>query len=599
MRLLFLIVFIVSLTVSSFSVSAQKIKYKDLILLLTSKQYEKAEPFLKKYLKETDDNPNAFLYMGIVLQEKSTKNDPLTQAEILSFNADSAVLFYDKAYKTITDRELRKNDEYYEAYMRRDLRTGKFVIKLSDVQLDIENRMKSLKERKERVKKLKAFFEESAGAYTKANSLYKSLQVKYGTEKEFFLRSDDEMLNSLKRLTVVFDSATNAFGQYKLVSKELGKTGHDQMVDLQEIKDLKRDGSAVTDFMKDDLKLWDYKRWATQSIDLIEKEIIPMRDKLVARDMELNKLRSKLQKDSVSVKNELASLRDKGLIDQLKKYDPDPMPFALFEMKITELEYYSNLILNKPLHDSINVKIKLDAVKSEIENLKDLDSLAARLSKLDLDQEEKDYHHFITRAFGSASVLKSTISSTQEFAKRERTKRETEWESISQSLKWLVNLTDSIPLFFESNSDLKFKPLVIEDEKYTFGLAYQDSLATGYFYSITPSRVPDLKINFPVDRPNFKKRNLTLAKGIATADATGNIFIVLAFSIQKVNGKFPVSLAKIYRSDGLAWNSNLSLELMPSELSLNNESGEISIKILSSDGAAKIVSIDKNGKMLK
>src|SRR5882724_11101420 len=118
---------------------AQKVKYKDLIVLLTSKQYEKAEPFLRRYVKENDDNPNAFLYMGIVFQEKSTKMDPLLHTDILSANLDSANVFYDKAYKGITDKELRRNDEYYEAYTRRDLRTGKFVIKLSDVQLDIEN----------------------------------------------------------------------------------------------------------------------------------------------------------------------------------------------------------------------------------------------------------------------------------------------------------------------------------------------------------------------------------------------------------------------------------------------------------------------------
>ncbi len=118
---------------------AQKVKYKDLIVLLTSKQYEKAEPFLKRYLKENDDNPNAFLYMGIVFQEKSATIDPLLHTEILCSNLDSATLFYDKAFKGINEKELRKNDEYYEAYTRRDLRTGKFVIKLSDVQLDIEN----------------------------------------------------------------------------------------------------------------------------------------------------------------------------------------------------------------------------------------------------------------------------------------------------------------------------------------------------------------------------------------------------------------------------------------------------------------------------
>jgi len=60
---------------------AQKVKYKDLIELLNAKQYEMAEPFLKRYLKETTDNASAYLYMGIIYQEKSLKNDILKQTE--------------------------------------------------------------------------------------------------------------------------------------------------------------------------------------------------------------------------------------------------------------------------------------------------------------------------------------------------------------------------------------------------------------------------------------------------------------------------------------------------------------------------------------
>ena len=173
--------------------AAQKVKYMDLIVLLTAKQYEKAEPFLKKYLKENDDNPNAFLYMGIIFQEKALKVDPLLNTEPLNATIDSAVLFYDKAYKSITDKELRKNDEYYEAYTRRDLRTGKFVIKLSDVQLDIENQMHGLKNRREKANLLKKYLGESAASYAKANTLYKSLLATYGSERKFLLRADEEM----------------------------------------------------------------------------------------------------------------------------------------------------------------------------------------------------------------------------------------------------------------------------------------------------------------------------------------------------------------------------------------------------------------------
>ena len=86
----------------------QKVKYKDIWGLLSTKQYEAAEPFLKKYLKETTDNPNAFLYMGIICQEKSLKDDVLKQTKRAIADMDSAILYYDKAYKTITEKEIKK-----------------------------------------------------------------------------------------------------------------------------------------------------------------------------------------------------------------------------------------------------------------------------------------------------------------------------------------------------------------------------------------------------------------------------------------------------------------------------------------------------------
>jgi hypothetical protein len=589
------IVFFISLV--SLDLFAQKVKYKDLIVLLTSKQYDKAEPFLKRYLKENDDNPNAYLYMGIVFQDKLLKNDPLVETAAHSSNVDSALLNYDKAFKTITEKELRKNDEYYEAYMRRDLRTGKFVIKLSDVQLDIETRVKNLKERKERVIQLKSYFDESSSFYTKAGGIYKSLLQKYGSEREFFLRSDDDMLTSLKRLDIVADSATRAFEKYKQISKDIGKTGHDQVLTLHEIKDMKRDGSGSVDFMKDDLQLWDYKKWALQAMDVVEKEINPLREELVAHDIELNKLRAELQKDSIPVKNDLATLAGKIPSDILKKYDPDPMPLALFAMKSAELEYQSDLIKHRPLRDTSDVRLKLLCAKTEMDDLKVLDSLATRLNKRNFTSEEREYKHFISKAYGTTSVLSNTISAVSEYAKRERVKKQAAFDAATQSLRWMVNAKDSIPLFNDSNRDLKYKPLVIETEKYTFGLTYKDTVSvTGYFYSITPSRIPDIKVNYPVDQNAFKKRFFPLVKGLATADPEGHSFIALTYSTQKEREKFSATLSKIYRADGLAWSNNYQFEMMPSELSLNPDTGEISIKVVAADGSAKMLTIDKNGK---
>src|SRR5688572_13929511 len=76
------------------TVYGQKVKYKDIFGLLNTKQYEAAEPFLKKYLKENDDNPNAFLFMGITFQEKSSKEDILRRTARAISYMDSAIYFY-------------------------------------------------------------------------------------------------------------------------------------------------------------------------------------------------------------------------------------------------------------------------------------------------------------------------------------------------------------------------------------------------------------------------------------------------------------------------------------------------------------------------
>src|ERR1044071_9834492 len=121
---------------ASATVSGQKIKYKDLFVLLDSRQFKDAEPFLRKYLKDNNDNPNAYLFMGFILQEKCMKADVLKESDLVGIYADSSIYYLDLAKKGITEKEVKRNDEFYQSYSRRDQRTGEFGIKMSDIHLD-------------------------------------------------------------------------------------------------------------------------------------------------------------------------------------------------------------------------------------------------------------------------------------------------------------------------------------------------------------------------------------------------------------------------------------------------------------------------------
>ncbi len=196
----FLVIFLIA--VPGFG---QKVKYKDIYGLLRAKQYDAAEPVLKQYLSSNDDTPSAYLYMGLILEEKSARIDILKQTDEAVSMMDSSILYLNIAYSTITEKEVKRHDEYYEIYNRRDLRTGEFGVKLSDIQFDLEKKRDALKARIDQVKMVKHYFTLADTLYKKSTALYTSIQSKYPTEKEFYLRADDDaLIQDLKNLAVRF-----------------------------------------------------------------------------------------------------------------------------------------------------------------------------------------------------------------------------------------------------------------------------------------------------------------------------------------------------------------------------------------------------------
>jgi hypothetical protein len=579
----------------SSAVYGQKVKYKDIFGLLSTKQYETAEPFLKKYLKDNDDNPNAFLYMGIIFQEKSSKMDVLKQTALVVANMDSSIIYYDKAYKTIDEREVRKEKDYYQAYNRRDLRTGEFGVKLSDIQFDIEKKIQGLKERIDKVKMVKYYFTLADSLYEKSNILYASLTKLYPAERQLYLRADEKTMKDLTSLSNKFDSCTKAFDQYKTTSAELGRTGYNQVITLVEITDFATNGTTGADFYQNDIKLWDYKKFATKSSQIIEKDIIPMRSHLITYDIEINKLRERLNTDSVSVSSDLTKLIDVLLYEQLKRYDPEPLPMEVFSMKTADLEYRSAVIEHKTLKDSADVHFRLGLVNKELKFLNKLDSIAGKLAAADIDQKAIDYAYFITNTYSNTIVLHSYIKALKEYAVREKRGKAEELANTQEALNWIIEGADSIPLKTEQ-VDKRFKPLFVKDEDYTVGLVYQDSLsAEGYFYTITPKRLPALKFNFKVDKPSFKQSRFSNMKALTYSDPAGHIYYILFYSQRPNKEKYPATLAKIYASDGLAWSNNISLGFIPAEVTFKPETSELTIR----DGGTAQLVVDKNGKVIK
>lgn len=579
-------------TSSSFG---QRVKYKDLIELLKAKRFEEAEPFLKRYLKETNDNPNAFLYMGIIYHEKSLKADVLKHTALQQSFSDSALLFLDKAAKTITEREVKK--DYYEAYTRRDMRTGEFGVKLSDIQLDIDTRQRSIRDRKEKVMNLRKHFDAAQQVYTRTQATYSAVTAGFGSTTDFYLQHTDATLKGFKLLEQQYDSLKQEFSSYRAVLQSLGKTAYNQSLDEDDIDNVVKDGRTPADFFADQVKIWDYTGWAKQSSEVIQKEIIPVREHLVSNDIEINKLGEKLRKDSVSVRSDLSKLVDRMLMSVLAKYDPKPMPLSLFAMKMAELEFGSDLADHRTTRDSVNLVFRLWQTKKELHDLVRLDSLASIMSGYQFEADVANYQHFIAHAYGNSAVLQTYVRTTKEFSEREIKKRREVMSKMESTLSWVIDGTDSIAISPAAQRESRFKPLVIVPEKMVAGLVFKDTVATGFLYNITPSRIPGAKGSFAVDS-TFKRRNLSVLKGIGATDALGQTYFAILYSEVPTGKVFRTTVCRVSTTGGLEWARNFSLELPPANATYFPESQELSIMLKSSAGEKRIVTLDKSGKRL-
>jgi hypothetical protein len=590
MTKLCVIKFLILLFFCTSALGQKKPKYKDLYSLLSTRQYETAEPFLKKYLAAEDGNPNAFLYMGIIYQEKANANDILKETQNLLSNIDSAMYFFDKASGGINDREIRKNKEYYQAYNRRDLRTGEFGVKLSDIQFDIEKRKEGLTDRRQQVSMIKYYFQHADSLYRKCTSLFNSIKHTYPTKQTLFLQAGDSTIRLLKSLAVRFDSTLKFIGYYQSSLENLVKMSYNQTFELQEISDFENDGSSPADFLAEDVHLWDYKKFSDDSRHVMVNDIEPLREELVSLDMRANKLEQTLRRDSLSVKKDLDQLNIGALYERLKRFDDNPLPVNVLKLKIADLSYHSSVLEARSLADSMNVDLQLSLVQDEYKELCNLDSLADVLINSDLEASSPSYAHFISTAYNNITVLKTYVKGIKEYAVREKIKLADTLKLRRAATGWIHVQNEDIPLF-EDDSLLIHRPLLTADEKYTVGLKYLDSVSvSGYFYTVTPSRIPDIQVTFPVDLENFTSDRFPSVKTLVT-DTNSLIYYIVIYSQERSEEKIPATVAKIYRSDGLSWSENYRLDFVPESVTYNTESGEL---VVSADQQTFV--LDKNGK---
>ncbi len=433
---------------------AQKIKYDDVFKQINSGAIAEAEPQLKAFMADPKnaDHANSYVQMGAILEKRFYAMDILGDTSFIASQADSIVIMYTKAVQLIDEKELKKNNDLYQTFYRRDLRTGEFGIKLSDVHLDLEKKMENVGKRLASIRSFRTMLLRINGRNNLSATLYKQMVEKASTYRALLFSFIEEDVVSLDRMRDNAQGLYTLINEMKAATKELGSDYYQNFQDFKVITTYGVDGIAQRSVFEGQLELWDYETWASATrndyyavkqyrMDLLKKEA-----EVAAAQAQLDQ---GLSSEDISLKE---------ITSQAATVDPDGVAVSLLQLKTArvELGQLTHPDINPAVTDSTNIYGRFMMAQALEEKLT---TLALDYSEVvmpdNLSLAAQRYPGVLEQYYGGATGLSSFLVEYGVWlAQTSNT-----WQSASVSLaerqKYAITASDSIPLFVSNNATAK------------------------------------------------------------------------------------------------------------------------------------------------
>ena len=439
--LLFLLIIPLSVSLTL----AQKVKYKDIFPDLETRKFNKVEPTLRAFLanEKNSEHANANYYMGVITEAKFLLSDVIKDTTSLYTFGDTAVSFFKKSLALITEKEIKKNEKYYQVFFRRDLRTGEFGIKLSDVHLDIEKKIESIESRMKSVRDFHQSVQDLTNLESGLLDMFNDLVNNSTSFGDYLMQSEIEaitVLGDIQSAGKAFkDKADNALE----VAKELGVTDYYQDTEYKPIEEFKE---LPPVFPEDDQKIttYDFSTWASETKSKLNGEIFELKDAIKEFDKNLSSSKVKIKGKAIP---ELPLQLPESIQGTLSQYDEDGVAARILKTKMKEnfVLFYSDTLFNKALLDSTLIANQVKMSDSIVNGLEEILTLSS-VTDDEVVKGGRYYGDYYSSRFEGVKGVQKYLGQVNRWAKRTLTDwKETQafWDLRNN---WGISGNDTIPL---------------------------------------------------------------------------------------------------------------------------------------------------------
>ncbi len=563
----------------SISVSGQKIKYKDLFPILNAKNWAEGAPQLRAFLADPKnaEEANAHLQMGLMLEEQFLALDVAADTVTAYGKGDSAVFYLNKAKELITDKELKKNDKYYQSFFRRDLRTGEFGIKQSDVHLDIEKKVEVIDGRMNDSRNLQrqadALESNNEGAIEK----YKQITSKYSSYNELLLGADDEAMSLLQELKSASFTSKEAAKEVKKLASNLGTDKYKEEIALKEIENFGVDGTTGSDFTSGKIELWDYEAWVIDTNSELNGSIGLMKSMITNHSETIREKKAKVKK---SIDAEIDTLSAE-LSDLFAKYDPESIAMKLLLTEASEARIIKmvDLSINKPLQDSALVGAQLEIFTTALEEAQKMSLVVESINLGEMNQAKNYYPDYINSFFQTHGTASNYVTEMKTWSNQQKNWLQQSVDYWSERDRWGIfeNQVDDgvvevkIPLFLQESPETQYNTLGIPLKSNEEVLVYGTNLTEGkgYIYSFADNRYMNWNLEFEL--PGSGDYQLS-ADTIPSPDGNYNLYF-----LNSATAENNLSVVSFTTSGQLNWNTTVSVPKAPVDYKFDEITQELTI----------------------
>lgn len=372
-KLLLLLFIIITQT----AIAQEYTNYKDIFPLLSTIDDRKAYSILLQYQKLDPEHANTYYQLGLISRKWMREYDPLTESKNVLFFIYNAKLYFGLCQKFMDDKEIRRNGEWYPEV---PLREGERKKLFEDATSLVDSLVADVEEFERHYLQILEYYTKSVNFYNQCIATFMDINRADNKIKDIYLTADNELITTINHLRSDYDSTIFYFDAYRQAIAAYPIGNYNQNYTIKTIGTYRLHGLTSSNFLKDEVPLWNYKQWTEDVIQVLNTNIAQLRKNINTAHADMEDAIKQL-KTTTSYSDSLHVYSiDEKLVNTVAKFDYQSLMVSFLNYRQAKIDwltqrrhplaktqglsaapemgkytnYYRNLLKMKAFTDSLN-----------------------------------------------------------------------------------------------------------------------------------------------------------------------------------------------------------------------------------------------------